>query len=209
MAGEAVATKIKHIVFDVGRVLIQWDSEIPFRRLIPDDGQREMFLRDICSPAWNLEQDRGRSFAEAEEVLIAEHPGWAGLIRAFRAHWMEMIPGSIPGSFDILSQLVDDGQDVTLLTNFSQETFPLACKRFPELTRPRGVTVSGEIKLVKPDVEIYNHHRDSFDLDPAATVFFDDSPQNVEGAQVAGWHARLFTSSAQMKTDLTELGVAL
>ena len=200
---------IKHIVLDVGRVLIHWDPEIPYKRLIPDAAERQYFLSEICSPAWNLEQDRGRSFAEAEQVLVAEHPVYEPLIRAYRAHWMEMIPNPILGSMEIMAELIDGGADVTLLTNFSQETFPLAQTRFPTLSRARGVTVSGEIGLLKPDLEIYRHHHESFGLDPAATIFFDDSPKNVEGAQAAGWQSFLFTSSEQMRQDLQGLGVKI
>ena len=65
--------KIKHIVFDVGRVLIQWDPEIPFKHLIPDHKKRDWFLSEVCTGAWNVEQDRGRSWREAEDVLIAQY----------------------------------------------------------------------------------------------------------------------------------------
>ena len=54
-------TMIDHIVFDIGRVLIHYDPEIPFRRLIPDEAERTRFLAEVCTPDWNLEQDRGRT----------------------------------------------------------------------------------------------------------------------------------------------------
>ena len=91
-------SEIRHVVFDIGNVLLRWDPEIPYRRLIPDDAERARFLAEVCSPAWNLEQDRGRSWREAEDVLIAEHPEHEALIRAFRHHWPEMIPGQIDDS---------------------------------------------------------------------------------------------------------------
>ena len=83
---------IDHVVFDIGRVLIHWDPEAPYRDLIPDEAERTHFLAEICNSAWNLEQDRGRPWAEAEEALIAEHPGKAELIRGYRRHWRTMVP---------------------------------------------------------------------------------------------------------------------
>ncbi len=80
-------TQINHIVFDIGKVLIHYDPSIPYRRLIDDDADRERFLNEVCTGAWNVEQDRGRSWREAEELLIAEHPAQEEMIRAFSRHW--------------------------------------------------------------------------------------------------------------------------
>ena len=48
-----------------------------------------------------------------------------------------------------------------------------------------------------------------FGLDPAATIFFDDSQPNVDAARAAGWQAHLFTSAAQMRADLAAAGIAV
>ncbi len=200
---------IKHIVFDIGMVLLHWDPAIPYRRLIPDETRREWFLANVCTPDWNREQDRGRTWAEAEDALIAQHPDEADLIRAYRRHWPDMLPHIVPGTPQIMEGLIDAGFDVTLLTNFSHETFPIARERFPVLDRARGVTVSGEIGVLKPDRAIYDHHARTFGLEPGATLFFDDSPANVEGAIAAGWQARHFTGAQAMRADLAEAGIAL
>ena len=99
------------------------------------------------------------------------------------------------------------GRDVTLLTNWAADTFVEARKRFPFLERPRGITVSGEIKAIKPDRAIYDHHARTFGLEPAAALFIDDSQQNVDGAKAAGWQAVLFTDAATLENDLTRLGL--
>jgi 2-haloacid dehalogenase len=67
---------IRHIVFDIGHVLIHYDPELPFKRIIPDDEKRRWFLANVCTPQWNIEQDRGRSWADAEAELITAHPDW-------------------------------------------------------------------------------------------------------------------------------------
>ncbi len=200
-------TVIKHIVFDVGQVLIYWNPEIPFRYLIPNDQKRQWFLREVCNGSWNIEQDRGRSWHDAERILIEEHPDEAELICAFRKHWIEMIPHKIEDSVAIMKELVKDGMDVTLLTNFNQETFPLAREKYPFLKLARGETVSGEIGLIKPDRAIYDHHTTTHDLDPQATLFFDDSQKNVDGARAFGWRAELFVSAEQMAQDLQKHGI--
>lgn len=200
-------SNIRHIVFDIGKVLIHYDPELPYRRLIEDETRRKWFLDTVCTGAWNIEQDRGRRWADAEALLIERHPEEAELIRAFRANWHEMVPHAYEDSVAILERLIDDGHDVTMLTNFAADTFAEARTRFPFLNRPRGVTVSGEVRLLKPDRAIYELHAESFGLEPAATLFIDDSPKNVDGAKAAGWQAVHFTGAERLATDLRELGL--
>lgn len=198
---------IRHIVFDIGKVLIHYDPELPYRRLIADEARRKWFLETVCTGDWNIEQDRGRSWADAEALLIKSHPEEAELIRAFRANWHEMVPHAYDDTVAILEGLIDEGHDVTMLTNFAADTFAEARIKFPFLNRSRGVTVSGEVRLLKPDRAIYDHHAASFGLEPAATLFIDDSEKNVEGARAAGWQALHFSGAPALAADLARLGV--
>ncbi|SEB89475.1 2-haloacid dehalogenase [Nitratireductor aquibiodomus] len=200
---------IRHIVFDIGRVLIHYDPEIPYRRLIPDDAQRRWFLENVCTGDWNIEQDRGRRWEDAEALLIAEHPQEEENIRGFRRHWHEMVPHAYDDSVAMLETLIDAGHDVTMLTNFAADTFAEARERYTFLNRPRGVTVSGEVRLLKPDRAIYDIHVESFGLEPAATLFIDDSEKNVEGARDAGWQAVHFSGAEKLRSDLAGYGFAV
>ncbi|MER8810591.1 HAD family phosphatase [Mesorhizobium australicum] len=200
-------TEIRHIVFDIGKVLIHYDPNIPFSRLIPDDEERKWFFDNICTHDWNIEQDRGRTWEEAEALLIAAHPEHAENIRNFRRHWHEMVPHAHDDSVAIMLGLIDSGHDVTMLTNFASDTLAEARERFDFLGRPRGVTISGEIGKIKPDRGIYDHHVAAFGLDPSATLFIDDSQKNVDGAKAAGWQAVLFTDASTLKADLERLGI--
>lgn len=202
-----MSAEIRHIVFDIGKVLIHYDPTIPFSRLIPDDEERAWFFHNVCTHDWNIEQDRGRTWQEAEALLLEQFPDRELHIRAFRKHWAEMVPYAYQGSVDIMTGLIDAGRDVTMLTNFASDTFREAQVIFPFLTLPRGVTVSGDIGLIKPDVKIYETHAKSFDLSPAHTVFIDDSYPNVEGARAAGWQAVHFTGAEKLADDLRGFGV--
>ncbi|WP_312796107.1 HAD family phosphatase [Tianweitania sp.] len=199
--------EIKHIVFDIGKVLIHYDPNIPFSRLIPDEEERRLFFETVCTNDWNLEQDRGRSWEDAEALLIAEHPSQESMIRAFRKHWHEMVSHHYEDSVILLRRLIAAGYDVTMLTNFNSDTFAQARTIFPFLNETRGVTVSGDVALIKPDKAIYDRHAADFELDPASTVFIDDSLKNVEGAKAAGWQAIHFTSAEQLERGLRGLGV--
>ncbi|GLS32764.1 2-haloacid dehalogenase [Mesorhizobium albiziae] len=199
--------EIRHIVFDIGKVLIHYDPDLPFSRLIPDPDARRWFFDNVCTHDWNIEQDRGRSWEEAEALLIASHPEHAENIRNFRRYWHEMVPHAYGDTVDLMEKLIDSGHDVTLLTNWAPDTFTEAKGRFPFLERPRGITVSGLVGLIKPEQEIYDLHVASFGLDPAATIFIDDSQKNVDGAKAAGWHAVLFQNAKTLEEDLERFGI--
>ena len=200
-------TEIRHIVFDIGKVLVHYDPDLPFSRLIPDEAERKWFFDNVCTSAWNVEQDRGRTWEEAEAELLAVHPDHEENIRNFRRYWHEMVPYAYDDSVAIMEKLIAQGRDVTMLTNFAADTFAEARSKFPFLEKPRGVTVSGEILAIKPERAIYDHHVNAFGLEPAATIFIDDSQKNVDGAKAAGWQAVLFTDAPTLRRDLAARGI--
>ncbi|MCQ1834053.1 HAD family hydrolase [Neorhizobium galegae] len=204
-----MAAKIDHIVFDIGKVLIHYDPNLPYARVIPDEEERRWFFENVCTHEWNLEQDRGRKWEDAEALLVAQYPEREEQIRAFRKYWHEMVPHAYDGSVKIMESLIDTGRDVTMLTNFAADTFAEARQIFPFLNKPRGVTVSGEIGLIKPDVAIYEKHARDFGLTPEASIFIDDSQANVEGARAAGWQAVHFKDAETLRQDLIAHGIEI
>ena len=111
-------TEIRHIVFDIGKVLIHYDPDLPFSRLIPDVGERRWFFDNVCTHDWNIEQDRGRTWDEAERLLIALHPEHSENIRNFRRHWHEMVPHAYEDSVALMLELLEAGRDVTIHVEF-------------------------------------------------------------------------------------------
>jgi 2-haloacid dehalogenase len=197
----------KTIVFDLGNVLINWNPRNLYRKLFTEPTAMEHFLTHVCTAAWNLEQDRGRSWADAVALLSARHPTQAELIAAYATRWQEMLDGPIQGTVEILRELKIAGRPLYGLTNWSAETFPVARQRFEFLDWFDGIVVSGDVKLVKPDARIYRHLLDSYGLTAGETVFIDDSHANVEGAKAVGLAGLHFTSPAALRRDLTALGV--
>src|SRR5205823_8085989 len=88
-------------------------------------------------------------------LLKTEHPDKAELIDAYCARFDEMMPGPIAGSVEILTELRALGTSLYCLTNFSAETYPPTFERFEFLRWFRGVLVSGEVGVIKPDPCIF------------------------------------------------------
>jgi 2-haloacid dehalogenase len=196
------------VVFDIGNVLIGWDPRHLYRKLF--DGradEMEWFLANVCNDAWNLEQDRGRSFSAAVESLVRSHPEpWHALIRAYDERWLEMLSGSVDGSVAILERLHAASIPLYAITNWNQDKFRAARGSHAFLELFKGIVVSGDERLLKPDALIYRTLLDRYHLQAESCVFIDDSSKNVQGAQAVGMHALQFSTPERLAQDLRELG---
>jgi 2-haloacid dehalogenase len=196
------------VIFDLGGVLIDWNPRHLYRKLFAsDEAAMEAFLATVCTHDWNRCQDAGRSFAEGARLLKAEHPDKAALIDAYGARFDEMMQGPIAGSLEILADLQQRGVPLYGLTNFSAETYPPTVARFEFLRWLRGVVVSGEVGVIKPDPRIYEIAIERFAIDPHRAVYIDDVPVNAEAAVRFGIHGIHFTSAALLRAELTSLGL--
>jgi 2-haloacid dehalogenase len=196
------------VVFDLGGVLIEWSPRYLYRKLFEgDEAKVSSFLAEVCTEEWNERQDAGRTFAEAVEELSARHPDKRDLIVAFGNRFDDMIPGAIEGTVEILRELSEQGTPLYAITNWSAETFPSQRKRFPFLSLFRGIVVSGEVGIIKPDPRIFRLLSSRHEVDLGRTVFIDDAPGNAAAASAAGMHGIHFTSPVQLRTALSNLGL--
>ena len=197
--------RVDTVVFDVGNVLIRWDPRHLYRRLFAEEAAMERFLAEICTDAWNLEQDRGRTWEAAIAERIALFPEHETLIRAYSDRWPEMVPGEVEGVPALLEALRGAGVPLYAITNFSAEKFVLSQARFPFLRRFRDVVVSAHERLLKPDPAIYRLLLDRNGLQAGRCLFIDDSEDNVRGAEAVGMRAHHFRDAATLAEELRRL----
>ena len=196
-------------VFDVGNVLVRWDPFRVYREMIPDETKRNWFLQNVCTSAWNLEQDRGRSWEEGIALLVASHPEWEAQIRAYDERWHEAVPGMIEDSVAVLEELKARGEKVYGITNFSREKWTECLIRFPFLQSFDGVVVSAHERVIKPDPAIYQILLTRYDLVPEDCIFIDDSAKNIETARSLGMKGIHFVEPIDLKAELRACGVSL
>lgn len=177
------------VVFDIGNVLLRWDPRHLYRTIFDDEAEMERFLGHVCTPAWNLEQDRGRDWDEAVALLVKEHPEHESAIRAFHERWPETVSGIYEQNVSLLARLREAGVPTYSITNFSGAKFVLSKEIFPFLAGFDGVIVSGDERLLKPDPAIYHLLLERYGLEAGDCVFIDDSRANIETARAVGMHA--------------------
>jgi len=196
------------VVFDLGGVLVDWNPRYLYRKLFNgNEAAMEHFLANVCTQAWNLQQDAGRPFIEACGSLKALHPEKSELIDAWFDRFDEMLAGPIPGSVSILAELRSADVPLYALSNWSAETYPWAVKRFEWLQWFRGIMLSGEVKLVKPNPIIFQRLLERFAIDAKSAVYIDDVESNVEAARALGMYGIRFTDAAALARELVQLGL--
>ncbi len=201
--------QVKYVIFDLGGVLVDWNPEYLYKKVFKGEPEKmKWFLNTVCTKAWNMEQDAGRTFEEGTQNLLKTFPEYESEIRMFFDRWEEMLKGEIKGTSLILKNL-NDLNEVKLyaLTNWSAETFPIAKRRFDFLNCFEGVVVSGEEFTRKPFSRIYEITLNRFDLQPQHCVFIDDSLENIETARKMGIIGIHYKNSNQLKQELQLLKV--
>ncbi len=199
---------IKAIIFDFGNVLATWNPHNLYKRYFANDTQAiDNFLKEIDFHGWNIQQDRGRSFAEGVADLSAKFPQYAHLIRAYDEYWDDGVPSEIKGTIEIVEQLKRNGYSLYMLTNFSAEKFPRMRNRFTFLNLFDDIVVSGKVGIVKPEPEIYQLMLEKIGKPAQECLFIDDAPVNITQADKMGFVTHLFTTPANLEQQLQQLGV--
>lgn len=206
---EIMAAASPTVVFDVGNVLVRWDPRLLYRDLIPDPERLDWFMQNVCTAAWNIEQDRGRSWADAVALLVSQHPEWEREIRAYDERWHESIPGIVEDSVAVLTELKGRGDKVYAITNFSREKWAECLIRFPFLQSFDGVIVSAHERLIKPDPAIFELLMQRYDLAAGDCIFVDDSARNVAAAGALGMQTVHFVEPIDLRSALRERGLTL
>ncbi len=197
------------VVFDIGGVLLDWSPNYLYDDLIPDPAERAWFLGEVATPAWNLRQDEGRTWAEAVAELSALHPEHAEWIAAYDEHWLRMARGVFEDTAAVHDDLRAAGVPTYALTNFSAEKWQVATRTFDALRHFDGVVVSGVEQVTKPDEKLYRILLERYDLHPARTFYTDDVQHNVDAARAVGMRAELFTGAAALREHLRAAGLGV
>jgi 2-haloacid dehalogenase len=193
---------IAAVVFDVGRVLVQWDLRLLFAKLIADPVELDWFASTVVTPEWHFQHDAGRPLAEMVEERAAEFPAHADVIRAYAQRFNESIPGPVPGSLELVEALYQRGVPLYAITNFGDELWAQFRPTYPVFDRFADIVVSGIEKLAKPDPAIYALAARRFGHAPGDMLFVDDNEANVISAQACGWQVHHFVDAAILAADL-------
>lgn len=199
---------IRHIVFDMGQVLIHFDHSMFIRRLGIEGGDAELLLREVFLSLEWAQMDWGAlTDAEAVRAICARLPERLhGAAEKLVTEWdRPILP--MEGMYELVEALKAAGYGIYLLSNagFRQHKYwsRIPCQRFFD-----GTLISCDVGFVKPERGIYEAFLAKFGLRAEECLFVDDAPANVEGARRCGMRGIVFhEDAAELRERLSAAGV--
>ena len=186
---------IRNLVFDMGNVLVFYDSFRVVRHFVTDEEQAQSVNTSVfVSPEW-LMLDMG---VMAEDEALRRMQGRLKTdnekeaARLCLERWHEYCMWPVPGMEELVTGLKRDGYGLYLCSNASLRMLKCYEDVIPGIRLFDGVLFSAEVKCIKPQKEIYRHLFDRFGLRPEECFFVDDQPLNIEGGRACGMDGYCF-----------------
>lgn len=198
---------IKNIIFDIGNVLVDFKWRALMEDLgLPKELQAE-FEHTVFGSHWWGELDHG--ICEESDVLVKLREDNKDHVDEFNLIWdnRDKLVEPYPYAVSWIEHLKENGLKIYLLSNYPRDLFSLhtECGRFPFLDKVDGKIVSGFVRMVKPNADIYEHLMKEYGLKASECVFLDDRAENIEAAKVFGMKGILFKSYEQANAELEKM----
>ncbi|HWX81254.1 MAG TPA: HAD family phosphatase [Steroidobacteraceae bacterium] len=196
---------MRNVILDLGGVVLDWNPDAILEGYYTDPGARAAMKSALFKhPDW-LQLDRGTlSESEVLERLQQRTGSPEHELRGL----FEAIRNSLKPKADtvaLLKSLAKRRVPLYCLSNMAASTFEYLRERHAFWDAFRGIVISGEIKMAKPEREIFEYLLHRYALSAGETVFVDDHPPNIQAAQKLGLHTVWFRDAAQCAQELERL----
>lgn len=196
---------IKNIIFDVGKVLVSFEPEEYMKSLGLDQEAIDAINGAMFkNKNWDLMDQGLLGQKEALEKFIAGAPEYEEQIRQIYKTMGKTVE-LYPFAMEWLQGLKDQGYQLYILSNYSEQMMKQTKKKLKFLPLVDGAVFSYECKLMKPSGKMYEHLCQKYHLNCSECIFVDDRMENVEGAQRSGILAMQFENYGQGRQKLAEM----
>ncbi len=197
---------IKNVIFDIGMVLLTFDWDEYVHRLF----NNEETEKAVTAATWNnsaawKELDRG--VLTAEEVCKSFEQAGKGYEAQVRLAFERMgeCPKQQPYAIPWIEELKNKGLKVYYLSNYSHYLMDACPEALSFTEHMDGGIYSCDVKLIKPDPEIYRRLCEKYSLIPSECLFTDDLAANAEGAVGCGMNAVRFEGYEKSYSEIMKL----
>ena len=199
--------RIKNIVFDIGNVVVRWSPEEIIRLTFGDCASAEEKAKSVFQSDIWLNLNKGLLSENDAKTQYRDVLGFTELECERLFYYVKQTQILIYGSVELIRRCKSAGYRVFALTDNVHEIVSHLKATYTFWDLFEGAIVSAEVGLLKPQVEIYKSLLYQYGLEASETVFIDDMPYNVAGAESVGMNAILFKNTYQCAQALTALGV--
>ncbi len=196
---------INTIIFDIGNVLAYFCWREVYREIFNDEEYEIAQAITVNSlDSWNLIDKGVMDFDDFFEIVCENHPEYKSKIKNAVIEIFNRI-----SPFDYAEEFVrhykEKGYKVYILSNYGELPFLLSRERFSFLSYTDGGIISYEVKMIKPEKEIYHTLMKRYNIDPCQAVFIDDNEHNIISARELGINSIHFTDYKKAREELDNL----
>ena len=193
---------IKNLIFDFGKVLVDYDFFSFFRKYVPDQERCKALTPGIYNEELQHLLDREEQpFDVIMEEWISQNSEFEKEIRLFIEHYPELVTKEIDGMNDLLRRLKAEGFKLYGLTNWCSKVHT-TIRQFEIFKLLDGYVISSEEKVIKPEPDIYHRLFDRYGLNPSECIFTDDREENILGGRNVGMEGIVFVDARQYESEL-------
>lgn len=198
---------IKNVIFDLGNVLLTFSPVEYLRTKIADEDKVQQVYHEIfLSEEW-LMLDRGIiTEKEAVRRIIQRNPANGQFIELAMNRWYDsLVP--IEETVNILKEVKAKGIRTYILSNFHLLAYNNVSSKYDFFQYFDEGIISYSVNLLKPEKEIYDSLIARCGIDPAESIFIDDTKVNIEAAEQLGFKAIWFDTPKALQADLLKWGI--
>lgn len=198
---------LKNLVFDMGNVLIEWNSEKILKAITDDIHLQDLLRKEVFKTGLWVETDAGVKTREEVIEIITGKLGekYRNEITQLLRYWYKYVDVFTKVQ-DRIIELSKSGYSIYILSNTAFTFYDLVKEGYlPATSVAKGMVLSCEEKVLKPNEKIYNILLERYNLDPHNTMFFDDLPENIWGAARCGINGFVVENESELLTYLDKL----
>lgn len=200
----------KNIVFDMGRVLTDYDADLATKQFTDDpDVIREVNLIVYHSGEWTMMDagliSEGEALAAFQKRASSEYV--ADVIEKSFLNWDKYNLTLHPGMEDVVRDLKKAGHHLYVLSNINMRLCPVSKFRnyIPAPECFDGIFLSAPHKCMKPQPIIYRMFCEENHVDPQDSIFIDDLKRNVKAAMDYGMGGYVFDGDVEKLREMLEI----
>jgi len=204
-----VDKEIKVIVFDLGRVMVDFDHYIAARKLASAAGKSPQEIFDLFFDSPLIQSFEEGKIQPGEFFrLVGQALGLKISFEEFLPVWNQIFIFSEENkAVHDLGRILKKRYRVALLSNINALHLDYLKRNFPVFDIFHDIFASCEMGCIKPDPEIYRRVISSLGVLPEEIFYTDDRPELIEQANKLGMRGFVFKGSGKLKADLASCGV--
>ncbi len=194
---------IKNIIFDIGNVLLNFNPKEYLTKRYSADDASFLFSAIFDTAEW-IELDRGTiTETEALNVFLERYPEKENILREVMGDFYSIFT-PIKGSIETLNDLRRRGYTLYYLSNIHLGIYGHIIDKYEFFNEFSGGIISSDVKLLKPDKDIYHSLIEKYKIRPEESLFIDDTALNIEAAGKIGFETIHLTNPDSIRRDLEE-----